>query len=63
MVQKKYGNCMIKNFFKKFLWKKKLWTINSTAGKTFKRFWAATTEIFDVFNENVGRRSSFGSHF
>ena len=34
-----YGNCMINIFFKNFfLWKKKLWTINSTAGKTFKRF-------------------------
>ena len=37
-------------FKKKFLLcKKKLWTINSTAGKTFNRFWAATTENFDFF--------------
>ena len=33
-----YGNCMIRIFFSIFFVKKKLFTINSTAGKTFKPF-------------------------
>ena len=44
-----YGNCMIRNFFKIFLWKKSFEQSIQLLAKHLSVFWNATTENFDFF--------------